>query len=168
MLRQPKVTSAKTGVDSLLLLVVVGMRRGDGVGEVVEIRDSQAADSLTIDILIVAFHDVRTEVGGQVKFLTEGMVIHKQELMVDLILRAGNLHVFRLLLRVDGIALIVLVGVVVEVCLVLSLEVGDDLIAHTHIAIDTVTKVVLIVLVAAPVRVVMELDRRVIDTTHVP
>ena len=88
--------------------------------------------------------------------------------MVDLVLSARHLSVFRLLLGVHGIALILLHGVVVEVGLVLRLQLGEDLIADACIAVDTVAGVVLIVFVATPIGVVVVLDGRIVNTAHVP
>ena len=88
--------------------------------------------------------------------------------MVDFVLSARHLSVFRLLLGVHGVALIQLHGVVVEVGLVLCFQSGNDLVAHACIAVDTVAGVVFIVFVAAPVGVVVKLNGRIVNTAHVP
>ena len=88
--------------------------------------------------------------------------------MVQLILLTGDFLILRQLLRVNGIALILLVNPEIKVCLILELELWDNLIAEAHITIYTITAIILVVHVAAPVWVVVELDSSIINTTNVP
>ena len=109
----------------------------------------------------MVLHDVGTQVGSN-RIVAKGLVVHHHELVVDFILLTGNLHIARLLLRTYGITLVLLVDEEVEVGLVLSLQHGKNLIRNTYVTIDTVTRVVLIVLVAAPIGVVTVLGHRII------
>ena len=159
--------AGKDGVDGLLELVILGRGGRDGVAHVVEVRNGQSAHGATVRHLVVAFHQVGAQVGvhGEV---AHGLVVEEHELVVQLVLLAGGLLVLGLLLRVDGVTLELLVGEEVQIGLVLELQAGQDMVDEAHVAIDAVTGIVLIVLVATPIGVVGVGRARIVPVTAVP
>ena len=112
-------------------------------------------------------HDVGTHVGTQC-VITECLVIHEHELVVQFILLTGYFLVSGLLLRIDGIALILFVNIEVEIDLILEFQLRDNLIAESHITIDAIAVIRLIVHVATPVRVIDVYYGIVVYAGHIP